>query len=141
MRTTPYRTPEVPPTSPCRPGPRPGVPDSRVNVILDDDQSAGRRGPFTRQTVPQILDDLVVERLAAHRPAPRAVQLFYTAAQPAEAKNLQPGGQVPPYFLTQSRKENQFKSFAGFTGKQPQVRFGDSWFSTFDVRRRHGESK
>src|SRR5688572_27333237 len=95
-----------------------------VLLILPNYQRTGAAGDFRRKARPEILDNLIVQSLAARAPALCPHQLLDASSQPPELHDM---GRVPkshPQFIAQPRKEGQFKALARLECQMPQVIIG-----------------
>src|SRR6185503_19723769 len=86
-------------------------------------QRAVRAGLLCTQTAAEIIDDLIVERLALRSPALGAHELLHALAQSSKAQQQRRSVQFAPERVTQARKENQLAAQARFAGQLLEVRF------------------
>src|SRR5688500_17898985 len=92
-----------------------------VLLMLTHHERAGAASDFRRKARAQILNNLIVQALAAVPPTFCANQLFHTAAQAAEVNDMRRLAELEPQFVAQLRKKHQLEALAGFEGEMPQV--------------------
>ena len=87
--------------------------------------STAAAGCFGGETVAKVVNDLVVELLAALRPSARADHLFDAATQAVEAHDLRCGFEMVAQFGAQHLKEHQFADPLAADGERTQIAVDD----------------
>ena len=81
---------------------------------------------FRIQAGPQVIDDLVVERLAGGPPSPRAGELLDARAQAPEPEYQRRAVEFAAEGFAQQREENQFATLAGFSCEPLEIGFDNA---------------
>src|SRR5262245_7357640 len=98
-----------------------GSHDSRF--LLPHDQRAPVAAIFRVQTLAQVFDDVVVQRLASRSPAPGAGELLDARAQSAESQQCWSSVILATDGVAQARKKEQLTALGNFAGQCAQIRF------------------
>src|SRR5262245_15045761 len=88
---------------------------------LSDNQGAPAGSPLRAQTVAQVINDLVVQRLAMRAPTFGSSQRLHTAAQAPVTEHCRPIRNLPAQFGAEALEEKKLRGGAGFLSQMPQV--------------------
>ena len=90
------------------------------------DQAAGDAFGFVGEALAEVVDDLVVEVLAAGAPALGAHQVLDAPAQAGKAQHGEAAIQLAAQHLAQPHEKHQLEAFAGFGRQARQIRDRDA---------------
>src|SRR6266404_2326086 len=93
-----------------------------ISYPLRNHQRACRSPLLRAQTGAEIIDDLVMENLAAPRPPLGTGELFDANPQPAEAEHLRTEIELASHLFAQGGKEKQLAPLARLESQPQQIR-------------------